>query len=51
MRTNGEIERDAQVVAFLRRCAVALEKIAGALNEIAEAELLEQMQPVEEEDE
>lgn len=49
MRTNGEIERDAQIVTFLRRCAVALEAIAGALEMIANNEILEQLQPVEEE--
>ena len=49
MRTNGEIERDAQIVTFLRRCAVALEAIAVALNEIARNEFLEQIQPVDEE--
>lgn len=32
MRSNGEIERDAQIVTFLRRCAVALEAIASALK-------------------
>ena len=31
MRTNGEIERDAQMVATLRRCADALDAIAGTL--------------------
>lgn len=51
MRTNGEIERDAQTVALLRRCAVALEEIACALEVIASNVTLEQMQPVEEEDE
>lgn len=31
MRTNGEIERDAHIVATLRRCADALDAIAGTL--------------------
>ena len=31
MRTNGEIAHDAQMVATLRRCADALDAIAGTL--------------------
>lgn len=34
MRTNGEIEHDAQVVALMRRCADALDAIAGTLAAI-----------------
>ncbi len=34
MRTLGEIERDAQVVATLRRIADALDAIAGTLAAI-----------------
>ena len=41
MRTNGEIERDAQIVTFLRRCAVALEEIAGALKAVEAPDVME----------
>lgn len=34
MRTNGEIEHDAQVRAYLRRIADALDAIAGTLAAI-----------------
>ena len=34
MRTNGEIERDCQMLAMFRRGADALDAIAGALNAI-----------------
>lgn len=34
MRTNGEIEHDAQVRAYLRRMADALDAIAGTLAAI-----------------
>ena len=34
MRTNGEIAHDAQMVALLRRCADALDAIAGTLAAI-----------------
>jgi hypothetical protein len=36
MRTNGEIAHDAQMVATLRRCADALDAIAGTLAVINE---------------
>lgn len=36
MRTNGEIAHDAQMVATLRRCADALDAIAGTLAAIHE---------------
>ena len=36
MRTNGEIAHDAQMVATLRRCADALDAIAGTLASINE---------------
>ncbi len=34
MRTNGEIDRDARELALLRRCADALDAIAGTLAAI-----------------
>ena len=34
MRTNGEIAHDAQIVALMRRCADALDAIAGTLAAI-----------------
>ena len=37
MSTYGEIERDAQKVATLRRCADALDAIAGTLAAIHDA--------------
>ena len=36
MRTNGELERDAQVLATFRRIADALDAIAGTISEIHE---------------
>ena len=36
MRTNGEIAHDAQMVATMRRCADALDAIAGTLAAIAD---------------
>lgn len=36
MRTNGEIAHDAQMVATIRRCADALDAIAGTLAAIHE---------------
>ena len=36
MRTNGEIAHDAKMVATLRRCADALDAIAGTLAAINE---------------
>lgn len=33
-RTNGEVQRDAAVVAYLRRIADALDEIAGTLAAI-----------------
>ena len=36
MRTNGEIEHDAYVVALMRRCADALDAIAGTLAAIGD---------------
>ena len=38
MRTNGELERDANVVSLLRRIADALDKIAGVITETPPAE-------------
>lgn len=34
MKTNGEITRDCQMIATLRRVADALDAIAGTLNAI-----------------
>ena len=36
MRTNGEIDRDARGLALLRRCADALDAIAGTLAAIGD---------------
>ena len=36
MRTNGEIAHDAQMVATIRRCADALDAIAGTLAAIGD---------------
>ena len=41
MRSNGEIERDAQIVTFLRRCAVALEAIADALKAVEDPDVMD----------